>query len=94
MSSLILAKSNYIYSANTVYSNLKDSEEYFYYEALIVSYAKCELLYNSMLDDFYIDGIYVEVEQLENEYNLYFLNYKLNITVLDNVIIDFFISSC
>lgn len=92
MSSAILAKSSYIYSANNVYSNLKENEEEFYYEGLVVSYIKCQIAKGNLIEDFNIGGIEVVVEQCDDEYDIYYLDYILNINVEDKMIIDFFVS--
>lgn len=87
--SVIAAKSDYIYSANTIYSNLRKNEETFAKEAYVLSYVKCALLRNEELDDFYINGISVAVSNISGGYNLRFSSYSMDIEVSDKQIIDF-----
>ena len=87
--SLIAAKSDYIYSANTAFSNLQECEEIFELEANVISYFKCMLLRNDEIDDFYINGIYVSVYETPDGYELYFDSYEMNIDVYDKQIINF-----
>lgn len=84
---IITAKSDYIVKANEVYYNLIQYEELFNMEAKIIDYAKCALLRNETLDDFYIDNCLVEVFDYGDEYILYFDNYKMAIEVYNKQII-------
>ena len=86
---LIAAKSDYLYKANEVYYNLKEYENTFASEAKAISYAKCILLRNEELEDFYIDGLYVSVYQTSKGYELLFNGYVTEIEVYDKQIVDF-----
>ena len=86
---LIAVKSDYIEKANLAYSNLKEHEEIFELEAQILSYAKCCLLRNEELDDFYTYGTSVYVYQTSNGYELCFDDYQMYIEVYDKQIVDF-----
>ena len=89
MMALIAVKSDYIEKANLAYSNLKEHEEIFELEAQILSYAKCCLLRNEELDDFYTYGTSVYVYQTSNGYELCFDDYQMYIEVYDKQIVDF-----
>lgn len=82
-------KSDYLYTGNSVYDNLREFENIFEEEAYVISYAKCALLRNEELDDFYINGISVSVYENSSGYELYFDEFKLDIEVYDKQIIDF-----
>lgn len=84
---IIAAKSDYISKANEAYYNLRQYEEIFYKEAQIIDYVKCELLRNEDIDDFYIDGCMVSVNNTVNGYNLFFEDYKMNIEVYEKQIV-------
>lgn len=86
---IIAAKSEYIYCANTTYSNLREYEEVFSLEANIINHAKCSLLRNEELDDFYACGTYVSVYGNGNNYNLYFDQYHMEIETYDKQIVNF-----
>lgn len=87
--SLIALKSDYIYYANNIYTNLREFEDIFEQEAQVISYAKYTLLRNEELDDFNINGIYVYVYQTSNGYELCFNGYSLDIDIYNKQIIDF-----
>lgn len=87
--SVIAAKSEYIYSANSAYSNLQEYEEIFEKEASVISYLKCALLRNDDIDDFYVNGIGVNVYETSSGYELYFDSYVMDVDVYDKQIIDF-----
>ncbi len=89
MMSLIALKADYIYKANSIYHKLEEFEDLFNKEALILNYAKCSLMKEDNLSDFYISGISVEVFDSKNGYDLYFLNYVMEIEVYEKQIIDF-----
>ena len=93
MITVILAKSDYLYTGNSVYSNLREAEDIFEKEAYILHYTKCALLRNETLDDFYTNGIYVNVYENTNGYDLYFDDYRLRIEVYEKQIVDFDIES-
>lgn len=86
---LILAKSDYIDSANTVLFNLNEYEDSFEMLASVLNYAKCTLIRNEELEDFYINGIYVSCYNKGDGYDLLYDDYKLTIEVYDNQIIDY-----
>ena len=85
---LIVAKSEYIYSANYVYSNLKDYMDIYEKEAYIINYLKCALVRNEDIGDFYINDCYVDVNKNSDGYDLYFDSYVMSIEVYDKQIID------
>ena len=85
--SLIVAKSEYIYSANSVYSSLREYVGIYKKEAYIINYLKCALLRNEDIGDFYFDDCYVDVNKNSDGYDLYFDNYVMNIEVYDKQII-------
>lgn len=89
MITLILAKSDYIYTANSVYINLDESDTNFADRVKVISYFKTILLLNEEILDFSIDGIYVDVEEYDGGYYLSFNNELLNISVIDRVIVDY-----
>ena len=93
MMALIAAKSDYIEKANLAYNNLKKHEEIFEIEAEVLSYAKCCLLRNEDLEDFYTYGTYVSVYQTFDGYELCFDDYQMYIEVYDKQIVDFDIRS-
>ena len=81
--------SDYIKTANTVYYHLNEFKDVFYLESRVINYVKCELIQNKQLEDFYVDGIRVIVYGYNDQYDLYFSDYKLTIYVYDRQIIDF-----
>lgn len=89
MMSVILAKSDYLQSANNVYYNLQENERLFELEANVINYVKCSLLRNEEIDDFYVNGIYVETYETNNGYELCFDDYVMNIEIYDKQIIYF-----
>ncbi len=82
-------KSDYIYTANNVYSNLNEFESIFKKEADVLSYVKCRLLRKEELQDFFVNGMEVCVYSIANGYSLFFDNYVMDIEVYDNQIINF-----
>ena len=89
MMSLIAAKADYIYKADTIYKELEEFEELFEAEAHVLTYAKCALMKEDGLDDFTVSGIYVSVYNSSNGYDLYFLDYLMEIDVYDKQIVNF-----
>lgn len=89
--SIVTAKTDYIIKANSVYLNLEEYEKVFRLEALIINHIKCLLVRNETLDDFMIDGVYVSVYGHNDEYDLYFHDYVISITVYEKQIVDFVI---
>lgn len=89
MTAMIIAKSDYIYKADLVYENLKEYEDVFRMEAIVIDRVKCMLVRNEELDDFSIQGIYVSVYHQENGYDLYFGAYHMKLVVYEKQIIDY-----
>ena len=90
--SVIAIKSDYIEKANEAYCNLEEYQHIFEKEAYVISYAKCLLLQQNDLQDFYINGIGVNVYKHSNGYELYFDNYVIDIDVYDKQIVNYKIS--
>lgn len=86
---VIAIKADNIYCSNETLVNLRDYEKSFTYEALVINYVKCVLMKNEELDDFFIDGISVNVYRNNYGYDLYFEDYKLELTVYGKQIVDF-----
>ena len=89
MMSLIAIKSDYIIKADQVYKNLIEDEECFYYEAHVIDVFKCMLARKEEIDDFFFDGIRVNVYQSGEGYDLYYLQYRLSLSVYEDRIVDF-----
>lgn len=89
MMSLIAAKADYIYRANTIYRQLEEFEELFETEAKVLTYAKCALMQEAELDDFVASGIYVSVYNSNSGYDLYFLDYVMEMDVYDKQIVNY-----
>lgn len=89
MMSLIAAKSDYIIKADLVYENLKESEECFRKEAVVLDYFKCMRARGAEIEDFYADGIYVDVRLIEQGYELSFDEYRMRVSVYEKMIVDF-----
>ena len=87
--SLIAAKADYIYKADTIFKKLEEYEELFEAEAQVLTYAKCSLIREDTLDDFVVSGIYVSVYNSADGYDLYFLDYIMEINVYDKQIVNF-----
>lgn len=80
---------NSIYSANTVFNNLKEYEDKFNDEYKVISELKCMLVNELEISDYMIDGIYVSVSGNEYEYYLDFNNISMCVTVKDKMIVDY-----
>jgi len=89
MMSLIAAKADYIYKADTIFKKLEEYEELFEAEAQVLTYAKCVLIREDTLDDFVASGMYVSVYNSADGYDLYFLDYIMEINVYDKQIVNF-----
>ena len=87
--SVVVAKSDYIFKANTVYDNLLEFEDTFALQAQVIDYAKCALIRNEDLTDYYVYGTYVSVYKNTNGYDLYFDDYHISLEVYDKQIIDY-----
>ena len=88
MMNLIFNKIDYIISANTIYNRFRQSQDSFYKQALIIEKAKCMLLQDDNLENFYVDGCFVSVYSYGNRYGLYFDNYCIEIDVYERQIIS------
>lgn len=85
---ILMIKNDFIIASDEVYDNLKNYEELFAKEAMILNYVKCELLQNDDLDDFSINGIDVFISY-NNDYYLKFDDKTLIINVKDKQIMDY-----
>ena len=90
---LISMKSEFILAADNVYLNLRENEKTFASEAAVISRAKCMLMRNEPLEDFYANGIYVRVYGDNGIYELYYQGYRLEIYVYEKQIVDFYLFS-
>ena len=79
---------NYLITANSVYSELNDFYDDFSIEALMVQKAKCVLNCDDELSDFYIDEGFVSVSNYGDEYYLDCNGIALTLVVKDRMIID------
>ncbi|MBO4918952.1 MAG: hypothetical protein J5365_02225 [Erysipelotrichaceae bacterium] len=86
-------KSEFILAADNVYLNLRENEKTFASEAAVISRAKCMLMRNEPLEDFYANGIYVRVYGDNGIYELYYQGYRLEIYVYEKQIVDFYLFS-
>lgn len=86
---MILAKSDYIYSANRVYINLNDTDFDYACRVKVISYVKTCLLLNEELESFNIDGVLVDVDEYDGGYYLCFNNDILDIKVENKIIVDY-----
>lgn len=84
-----MAKSDYIYKANTIYSDLKEMNDFFYMESQVINYVKCLLLRNEEIEDFNVAGIDVLVYSTDSGYELCFDDYVIEIEVCDKQIVNF-----
>lgn len=75
-------------SLDTIYL-LKNYQDNFEIETLVITNAKCQLLQDNKIEDFNVNGFSVYVSQTSNGYNLECLNYVFDITVNDNLVIDY-----
>ena len=89
MISLIASKSDYIIKADQVYRNLEEYEEIFEAEAEVIDTFKCMLARTEEISDFCTDGICVSVYRNGNDYELFFLDYEMSVSVYEKQIIDF-----
>lgn len=89
---MILCRSDYQKSANSAYANLESYEDIFAMEAKAIYRAKCMLAQEVELENFYVDGMAVEVYRLGRGYELHFGGYCLFIEVDDKEIVDFSLS--
>lgn len=94
MMNLVTMKSDFILSANSVYSNLKEYEKDFSIQAKVISSFKCMLLRNEEIEDYVVDGIQVNVFLNNDSAVIYFDDYVLNVDIKDKQIINYDISRC
>jgi len=80
---------NNIYSANTVYNNLKEYEDKFLDEYKVISELKCMLVNELDIGDYVTDGIWVQVTGGGNDYYLDFNNVRMHVYVKDKMIVDY-----
>lgn len=71
------------------YTNLQEAEEIFALQAQVIDYAKCVLMRNDVLEDYYVFGTYVSVYKNTNGYDLYFDDYHLSLDIYGKQIIDY-----
>lgn len=84
-----MAKSDFISKANNVFYLLKSYELSFEKEAKIINNVKCLLLQNKEIEDFYVDGNCVNVENIGDSYLLFYDSYMFELKVQDKRIINF-----
>lgn len=89
MMGIVTAKTDYIIKTKNTLINLKNFEESFSDETKVIWRAKCLLMQNEELDDYYVDGIYVSVYRTSSGYNLKYMGYNVDLTVYDKQIIDY-----
>ena len=89
MMSIVILKSEYIYTANTVYNNLLSAQDTFALEVSVISYAKCALLNEKEFKSFNVDGYHVSIYETNDGYNLYVQDYCINIVVYERQIISY-----
>ncbi len=82
-------KADYIIKADQVYKNLTEDEECFCYEAAVIDTFKCMLARREEAEDFYAAGIRVSVYPASEGYELYYLDYKLSLSIYEDRIVDF-----
>jgi len=75
--------------ADIVYQNLKEYEEIFESEALVINHLKCLLLREEDIDDFNVNGINVSVYNSSDGYQLFFENYVMEVSVYEKQIVSF-----
>ena len=79
--------------ANSIYKRLQLFEDLFEKESAVIEYAKCMLLQNGYIEDFYIDGINVDVYINHSSYSLNFDGYCIDIDTYDRKIISLSLSA-
>jgi len=80
---------NNIYSANTVFNNLKEYEDKFNDEYKVISELKCLLVNEQEISDYSIDGIWVGVSGGGSDYYLDFNDVRMHVYVKDKMIVDY-----
>lgn len=68
---------------------LKNYQDNFEIESLVIRSAKCELLQNHELKDYMLDGDYVYVCQSDDGYNLEYCGYEFEIETKDDAITSY-----
>ncbi len=85
---MIMIYTNYLITANSIYSELNDFYDDFSIEAQMVQKAKCILNCGDDLVDYYIDEGLVQVTSLNDEYYLECNGINLTLVVRDRMIVD------
>ncbi len=80
---------NYLITANSIYSELNDFYSDFEIEAQMIFKAKCQLNCDDSLSDFETDFGMVNVVNMGDEYYLDCNGISLTITVIDRMIVDY-----
>ena len=88
-----MVKTDYIIKSKTALLNLQEFQDHFSLEAKVIWHAKCILMQNEDLDNYYVDGVYVNVDNINGGYQLRYLDYIVDITVFDKMIIDYTIET-
>ena len=84
--SLMNLISDYLLNANQIYADLLAYNADFKMEVAIIAQAGCQLLENDDIEDFYLDGVYVNVEKNDNSYLLTCADLKLRIETQQRMI--------
>lgn len=79
---------NYLITANSIYSELNDFYDDFSIETQMIQKAKCILNCDDELTDYYIDEGYVQVANYGDEYYLNCNGIELTLVVQDRMIVD------
>ena len=79
---------NYLITANSIYSELNDFYDDFSIETQMIQKAKCILNCDGELTDYYIDEGLVQVSNYGDEYYLDCNAIELTLVVRDRMIID------
>lgn len=85
---MIMIYTNYLITANSIYSELNDFYDDFSIEAQMIQKAKCILNCDDELTDYYIDEGLVQVANYGDEYYLDCNGIELTLVVQDRMIID------
>ena len=85
----MLILNDYIYKSTYVFSNIKDSIDVFNYEAGVIEFAKCVLINKQELEDFSVNGYYVDVLKSGDTYYLNSDMGTLRLETYDGLILDY-----